>query len=373
MILCLLAIQSSCKWWEFNEGEYQKYVNDSLRHPILATFTIFYFPHSIEVRDSFQKYAESLGTNTPIVFTNIECMHTRECFRIGISNFPTILLIRGTNPRYWKRCNDLSPDGWNEFLRINGPAALQVKSNIQLGDPVQNSYLGSSSFHLIITNASLAYLRKYRRIAKQMKMYGGMFTFRIKKEARPVLRVYFSPLCVHKLRDLDLMEDFIKTNIFSHFHNYSPDELNMRNRSMPLVLANVDTLSMALFDIFNNFSSRYCDTFQIGATTSEEIPLLFNKTKNHRPFFAFNYEKSNCTVVYSKNIMKASERGLFDFMLRVQSKNTCSPFIEGHYYTIPTNWKRIKFASYLAAFVIILFIISMIKSSKNIDDDPLIM
>lgn len=311
--------------------EFEAKINDSFAHPIFALMYTTWCPHCIGKPERFRAFYQKYKNNPNITFSLIECKDRMWCFQKGALSIPYWVVIKGTNHENWASTNDDDPGQWTRLIEeaTEGPT-IQVQNN-DFGNRIVNTIYGFSYFHLVIQKDHKAILNEYRKLADKYSKIGCKFTFKYKPITRPSLRVYRSPFCMYKIKgNITGFEWFIKTNKFSHMHQYKGNDMDDINRSKPFAMYVLDSnIQQVQFDNFMNLSEIYCNKVDFGQTLNTFPETYKGKTKlsaEDAPFIVVSSFKHNCSLSSKKRLLDGERLGIYRHLV---SNQPCSSYKEG--------------------------------------------
>jgi hypothetical protein len=316
----VLMLTASSAFWEFNDAEFDEKINDSYAHPIFAACYTDYCPHCVGVPKALRDYATSLGDNTNVVFTTINCGNTERCAQLQIRGVPGFRFLRGRNPRYWLPTSERGLPGWADFLyKVNGPPLHKVDSPSEREEPLW----GSTSFHLSVYDSD-EFLNEYRRVAEDLRIFGCTFAYSLESVENPTLTAFLSGNChisiVPKLPG-DI-KTFVERYKFSISHRYDSEEFEHRDKVIPLALVvSDDTPIHQHFAAIDKLAKKYCGEVKFGwATTADEVILnAFNRPAEDAPFLGVINDRQRLNISTKKKFADADRSGLFETALGIGS------------------------------------------------------
>lgn len=307
----IFLILAKSEWWDFNPDEYDDYEENSYKHPIFAVLT---FPRCVLCKgmpEMLHKYSDMVGEASKVVFTNINCKNSSVCDRIKIHSFPTFVLIRGNDPKYWIQTYDRTYMAWNKFLESNINAkSVEIKKLDLLAEEIAKTDRGSTTFYLSVPENSQEILKAYKRLIPYYHPIGNRFIYHIGGSNIQISAHKSSKCAITKeISKVDEMKEFIESNKFSSFHNFGYLELQnlIRKNTSVFITVGEDSLDENQVLVLDKLSSEYCGKVELGwagKNINSDIISFTRKNPDDVPYSFVINPTRNCYHLQTGQLSK---------------------------------------------------------------------
>jgi thiol-disulfide isomerase/thioredoxin len=283
----------SAVWWDFAHTDFETRAIDSFEHPFFAVCTSPTCPHCRGISTLFQKFSQSLGPRSSVVFTHIDCTTSDICARAEVRGVPAFVLMRGASSRYWLTAYGRSTSEWSKLLHSHVGISAEERPP-KLSETVK----GATSFHLISPPIDREIVRQFKKLSGSYRVFNNSFTFEFDSELRKTKVIaYRSPNCsISAEIRVKGMKACIERNKFGDLHHYDLEEWNSVSDETPFGLFVVKReLGSGGMRSLLTFSEHFCGQMNFGwssfasetgigdltSTTERNTPFLLLTNKNN--------------------------------------------------------------------------------------------
>lgn len=286
-------------------SEYQELrsydIKDSVRNSQnTPMFVMFYTKYSYKCRgvyDKFKKFGDMITDQTNILVTPIDCGNTRFCEDNKIRGFPKYALIKSENPQYWIYTHERDPIGWMNFIAYEtGYHVVEVGTDFNVESMVQS---GGPFFNLQINKSHHDLLLEYKKISRNHRTFGSIFSYTYGNYTKPKLTAYYAKDCTKQIdAKIDNMLALVTEEKFSAFHHYKYQEFQSFSSGLFILYVTKD---LKRSDTYNQISKltrkQSCKSARYGwasLITDRWVSEIVNMTQISEPYFAVINADRSC-------------------------------------------------------------------------------
>jgi hypothetical protein len=316
----LIALSRST-WWDFKMEEFEDKRRNSLNKPIFAICYSRWCPHCHGLAEGTPAYAAGEGNRSDVYITMIDCVdHGHECALFHAWGTPHMVLVMGTNWKYWPRVRSKQASEWTIFLdKFLKPSLREVKTNEELLAAVREPSGGGTTFHLETPTTDNQIMGELHNLSKEYHLFNDTFTYRLNKRlTAPVLTAFTSLYCSARWTN-GTLRAFLDQYKFGSRHDFDISEYKLYSRhSKMAVLVVEDGLIGGQNYALEKIPRQFCDEVRFGwIPIKDSKPVLdeFGLASNDLPTLAYSDQDNNkdkCRAFFSGRTIEADRSFLPD-------------------------------------------------------------
>ncbi|OHS94908.1 hypothetical protein TRFO_10858 [Tritrichomonas foetus] len=321
MIIFLFVYQAFSKWLNFSLDEFDKYVEDSIYHPIFVLCYSPFCPHCTGLPEELKQYSEDLGKSDDIYYTTVNCQEPGLCQYFDVKGTPKILLVQGPNKRYWPIVRNNTVAGWDNFIKERtSPNFRQIITDDELENSKLEPKSGGTLFYLESSSEKDPAISKVRDLSSNFRSFNDSFVYRITGQTK--LTAFTSKYCGYVYKgdfqdhsnsnnnknnpeSSESLGNFVNEYKFGLFHKYFHDEyLELISKRKSAIIVNDGKLSDSQKHSLQEISKNHCSIAYGWMSINEDTQILKLSKKKFidSPFLFMSDIKAGIECIYKRRM-----------------------------------------------------------------------
>ncbi|OHT03336.1 hypothetical protein TRFO_29252 [Tritrichomonas foetus] len=351
IIKLMLFLFSLFIWWDFNENEFDQLKKESNKKPIFVVCYSHYCPHCSGLPEGTKQFSDGIGNRTDFYVTMLNCADNQGCHHFKLTGTPHMVLVTGTNRKYWPRIYSKNGEDWIKFIdKYVKPSLRRIETDEEYEMARNEPSDGGTTFHLetpfnfpsennsnsIVKEnedgykESIHLLSELNDLSMKYVIYNDTFTYRVNKELKkPILYAHTCPKCSVTFKGDGDVSEFIETYKFGSRHRYDMDEYKKTIKKKPLFAVFVEeklnsaqeyaleSLPASYFNQPNKRSKSELPEPTFGWVSlkdSKSAMNVVNRPKSDLPLFVYNFK--GCLVIHTGRMIDAAASGFIKASLK---------------------------------------------------------
>lgn len=322
-----LFVLSKCDWWDFDYNEFPKILANSMKKPLFVLCYSPSCPHCHGLPELLRNFSENEGKRSDIYYTTIDCSSSPYCGIFKGSGTPNIVLVMGTQDKYWQKIKGRNIANWTIFVNeILGTNLREIHNEKEFELAIHEPKSGGTTFYLETPTTNHRIFSLLQSISRNYRIFNDTFVYKINPSlSHPILTAFTSPYCSFTMDPSEDLLEFINKHKFGIFHRYDAKEmLSLISTQKSVILINDRELSHSQTSSLLTLSSHYCKSIKYGWASTENEPQVLKSTGHVSwdvPFLFASDPQIGCDWFYKQKVNESMNNRFLDMINRGNCQN----------------------------------------------------